>query len=90
MTIAYDEAQVAPEQIVQKVEKAGFGAALHQERNAAKAESAPDSADRELHRKKRELIASAVFSVVLLYVSMPSPEAGISKKKGYPFSENLL
>jgi len=70
MTIAYDEAQVAPEQIVQKVEKAGFGAALHQERNAAKAESAPDSADRELHRKKRELIASAVFSVVLLYVSM--------------------
>ena len=31
MTIAYDEAQVTPEQIIAKVEKAGFGAALHAE-----------------------------------------------------------
>ena len=29
MTICYDEAQVGQEQIVAKVEKAGFGAALH-------------------------------------------------------------
>ena len=29
MTIAYDESQVTPEQIVAKVEKAGFGAVLH-------------------------------------------------------------
>ena len=70
LTIAYDEKQVKPEQIIQKVEKAGFGAALRQERNAAKAEAAPDTAERELRRKKRELIAAAFFSVVLLYVSM--------------------
>ena len=35
MTIAYDEQQTAPEQIVAKVEKAGFGAALHAERTEA-------------------------------------------------------
>lgn len=29
MTIAYDESQCTQEQIVAKVEKAGFGAALH-------------------------------------------------------------
>ena len=32
MTICYDETQVTPEQIVAKVEKAGFGAALKPER----------------------------------------------------------
>ena len=30
MTICYDEAKVTPEQIIKKVEKAGFGAALRQ------------------------------------------------------------
>lgn len=70
MTIAYDEGKVAPEQIIQKVEKAGFGAALHQKRGAVIAESEEDAAERELRRKKRELIAAAVFSAVLLYVSM--------------------
>ena len=34
MTISYDEAQVGPEQIVAKVEKAGFGAVLHAEKQA--------------------------------------------------------
>ena len=30
MTICYDESKVTPEQIIKKVEKAGFGAALRQ------------------------------------------------------------
>ena len=71
MTIVYDENQVMPEQIIAKVEKAGFGAKLHQD----KPESAPVSAEEdpeemELRRKKRELIVSAIFSALLLYVSM--------------------
>ena len=32
MTIAYDETQVGEEQIVAKVQKAGFGASLHAEK----------------------------------------------------------
>ena len=35
MTIVYDETQVTPEQIIAKVEKAGFGAKLHQEKQKA-------------------------------------------------------
>ena len=90
LTIAYDETQVAPDQIIQKVEKAGFGAALRQDRNAAKAEPAPDTAERELRRKKNELIAAAIFSAVLLYVSMgqmlptPLPLPGFLSMETHP------
>ena len=72
MTICYDEAQVTPEQIVAKVEKAGFGAALKPERRA-EAAAVPvkeDSEEAELKRRKTELIVSAVLSAALLYVSM--------------------
>ena len=71
MTIVYDENQVTPEQIVAKVEKAGFGAALHQEKQeTAPAQTGEDPEEAELRRKKRELIVSAIFSCALLYVSM--------------------
>ena len=71
MTICYDESQVQPEQIVAKVEKAGFGAALHQDHPApASAQSTEDAEAAALRRKKTELIVAAVFSVALLYVSM--------------------
>ena len=71
MTICYDESQVQPEQIVAKVEKAGFGAALHQDHPApATAQSAEDAEAAALRQKKTELIVAAVFSVALLYVSM--------------------
>ncbi len=71
MTIVYDENQVTPEQIVAKVEKAGFGAALHQEKQeSAPAQTGEDPEEAELRRKKRELIVSAIFSCALLYVSM--------------------
>lgn len=68
MTICYDEALVTPEQIIKKVEKAGFGAVLKAEKKPEpKTEDAEEAA---LKRKKIELIVSACFSIVLLYVSM--------------------
>ncbi len=70
MTISYDEAQVTPEQIVAKVEKAGFGAVLHAEHKAPTVKDQQDAEAAELRRKKQELIAAALFSLVLLYVSM--------------------
>ena len=71
MTIVYDENQVTPEQIIAKVEKAGFGAKLHQEKQeAAPVQTGEDPEELELRRKKRELIVSAIFSCALLYVSM--------------------
>ena len=70
MTICYDESQVTPEQIVAKVEKAGFGATLQSDEPAAVPQEAADTVEQELRQKKRELITAAVFSVALLYVSM--------------------
>ena len=69
MTIYYDEAQVSPEQIIAKVEKAGFGAALHAE-VPKEPEKDIDSEDAALKQKKTELIFSGIFSAILLYVSM--------------------
>ncbi|MDD3347486.1 cation-translocating P-type ATPase [Oscillibacter sp.] len=71
MTIVYDEAQTTGAQIVAKVQKAGFEAALHAGKaNSSEAQPGPDTEEATLREKKRELIAAAVFSVVLLYVSM--------------------
>ena len=70
MTIRYDESQVRPEQIIAKVEKAGFGAALHPEKREKAAEAPKDDEAAALKRKKSELITAGVFSLVLLYVSM--------------------
>lgn len=70
MTICYDEAQVGPEQIAAKVEKAGFGCALHAEHREETVQDVKDAEAAALKRKQTELIAAGVFSVVLLYVSM--------------------
>ena len=70
MTIVYDQQQTTPEQIIQKVEKAGFGAALHEQTPVQSPQSAQEREDAELTQKRRELIAAAIFSAGLLYVSM--------------------
>ena len=70
MTIAYDEGQVTPELIVKKVEKAGFGCRLKEEKKAEKPKEAVDEAALALRQTKRNLIGAAVVTAVLLYVSM--------------------
>ncbi len=70
MTICYDENQVTPEQIKAKVEKAGFGCTLHAEKQEVTEQNLEDAEAAELRRKKYELITAAIFSAVLLYVSM--------------------
>ena len=70
MTICYDETQVGPKQIIAKVEKAGFGANLHAEKQETAPQEMKDAETEALQRKKFELITAAVFSAVLLYVSM--------------------
>ena len=62
MDIVYDEKQVTPEQIVAKVEKAGFGASVHAEKKEATQEQLQSQEEKELRRKKIELAVSAAFS----------------------------
>lgn len=70
MTIHYDETQVSSEQIIAKVQKAGFGATLHAEKKEKEMQDVEDTEAAELKRKKIELIVASAFSLVLLYVSM--------------------
>ena len=71
LTIAYDEEQTKPEDIITKVTKAGFGAALHQDQPTAKTEETKKAEEDAAYRaQKHSLIGAAVFSVLLLYVSM--------------------
>ncbi|HPR76647.1 MAG TPA: heavy metal translocating P-type ATPase, partial [Oscillospiraceae bacterium] len=67
LTISYDETAVKPEDIISKVEKAGFTAAPHasEERPAVMEENG-----KKLAHEKAALIVSACFAGVLLLVSM--------------------
>ena len=68
LTITYDEAQCSPEDIIRKVEKAGFTAALHNA-EPEKRDSAAEELS-ALRSRKRELIASVILAALLLTVSM--------------------
>lgn len=67
LVVCYDESKVTPEMIIEKVTKCGFGI----ENDSPEAETAPKEkkAEHEDYGLKR-LITAAVFSVILLYVSM--------------------
>ncbi len=70
MTIVYDENKQSPEDIISKIEKAGFTAELKLNKNNSPARKADDSSEKALHSERRSLIAAVVFSVLLLYFSM--------------------
>lgn len=84
MTIYYDESKVTPELIMAKVEKAGFGIKLYVkeekkiETDNLETKSADGNRKASVQEKelealrihKRNLISAAVFTVLLLYVSM--------------------
>lgn len=71
MTIVYDEAQVTPDIIVGKIEKAGFSAAPFSE-DGAQTPASDDGGEKALRAERNALVAAVVFSVLLLYVSMGS------------------
>ena len=74
MTIEYDEAKVTPEQIIAKVEKAGFGArqmdaGRDERRDLDEREKEQEAAFR---RERNGIIAALALAAALLYVSMGS------------------
>lgn len=94
LTITYDEAQVKPEMIIAKIEKAGFTAELEPEKKeeapAPRQEKDPLKADRT------ELITAAIFSAILLYFSMGPmlikglPVPGIFSMDANPYNYAIL
>lgn len=71
MTIEYDEEKLKPEDIIAKVERAGFGAELEipEEVKKEKEEEKLES-EHTHHEMKKRLIFSICFAVPLLYISM--------------------
>ncbi|WP_230397538.1 heavy metal translocating P-type ATPase [Novisyntrophococcus fermenticellae] len=70
MTITYDEKRVNPELIMNKVDRAGFSAAL--EVPETKKEKQEEKAEQEeaLHKIRFRLIGAIIFALPLLYISM--------------------
>lgn len=68
LTISYDEALCSPEQIIKKIEKAGFTAKLHS--GEPKAAEAASAARDGLKNEKTQLIISIILAFLLLSVSM--------------------
>ncbi|HIW74284.1 MAG TPA: heavy metal translocating P-type ATPase [Firmicutes bacterium] len=71
LTIAYDEAKVSPDLIMQKVTKAGFGIAPYAPpKKGEPPAKAKKKADPDGRRERRSLAAAIILSVLLLYISM--------------------
>lgn len=70
MTITYDEEKVSPDDIVQRVEKAGFGAQLEQIKEKEQEKEEKLEQEEAEHKIRRRVIGSILFAVPLLYISM--------------------
>ena len=72
LTITYNEGQVTPELIMDKVSRAGFSAAPVSEETDRMAEEEENFAKQEenLRESKKRLIGAAVFAIPLLYIAM--------------------
>ncbi len=102
MTAEYDENAVSAEDIVQAVEKAGYGAAVKSEktevRKPSKSEDRGAARKKAAHDMKTRLIVSLVFMVILMYVAMghmfgaPLPRflTGAENAVSYAFTQLLL
>lgn len=82
LTITYDETKLAPEDIIRKVDRAGFGAELYVEKNKEEKKEAEEDAEEAVKKTKRRLICNIILAIPLLYIclghmlpiSMPLPE----------------
>ncbi len=74
MVVRYDDRQLTGAQIIQAVEKAGYGASLQQaggKQTAGQSRTgAADAARQEYLKMRRRVIWSFVFTVPLFYISM--------------------
>lgn len=81
LTITYDEEKIGSEDIISKIERAGFSAKIHKKEGSSSAVSAGDSllgasdivlpsAEDDLFGRKKSLIVSVIFAGFLLIISM--------------------
>ncbi|KAI4453182.1 atp7 isoform b [Holotrichia oblita] len=96
MSIAYDEAVLNQEQIINKVDDIGYSAKTHEKTVKKEGKSAP--APDESKQLKMRLIVSLIFAVPLFYISMgemiglpiPGFLAGMENAMIFAFTQFLL
>ena len=71
MSVVYDEAALSPQDIIQAVVQAGYGASLPQGKGSAQTAPPPGSGlEQELAAMKHRFLWSLVFLIPLFYISM--------------------
>lgn len=82
LTITYDETKLTPEDIIRKVDRAGFGAELYIEKNKEEKKEAEENAEESVQKTKHRLVCNIILAIPLLYIClghmlpipMPLPE----------------
>ncbi len=70
LTITYDETQLSQDDIIAKVDRAGFGAELAVDKTKEEQKETQELFDQEVQKTKRRLITNIILSVPLLYICM--------------------
>ena len=70
LTITYEEGKLSDEEIIKKVERAGFGATLHFDRNKQERKAEEKLLATKVDKTRRQLAANVILAIPLLYISM--------------------
>ncbi len=70
LTITYDEEKLTPEDIIRKVDRAGFQAELFVEKNKKEAKEAEQNSEEAIRKTKYGLICNIILAIPLLYICM--------------------
>lgn len=70
LTITFDEAKVSDEEIIKKIDRAGFSGQLHKSESREKRREKEEKKEEELHVIRTHMLVNSVLCVFLLYISM--------------------
>lgn len=70
LTIYFDEDKVSNEDIIKKIDRAGFVGELHKEETKEKRVKHEREEEEELHKVRRRMIINVILAIPLLYISM--------------------
>lgn len=70
LTITYDESKMGQQDVIAKVERAGFGAELHVEKDKKEQIKEQETLEEEIKKTKRRLLTNVILAIPLLYISM--------------------
>ena len=98
MVASYDETVLGMNEIVEAVEKAGYGAIPRKKENKSKKNAVDETAKKEYEAMKQRLCISLLFGILLFYISMghmmgwplPSILTGMENAIIFAFTQFLL